>query len=272
MAEPIRPVRLNHLNLVLQDFDASVGRFQELFGAEFMVDMPNTGFRACLIQFAGVIFEFFVPEQWLFTARYGPHCVGLEYQADMDKVRAAVASHGVRIVRDIGLALHTHPHDCHGVAYEFYDGSFHERPWDLLGGLIKPAKYWRDEHPLALTGLKAWTLAVEDLGQARGFIENFLGARVVYEAERPAVAGRAVGLQVSDDVIEVIVPTGPGAIRDFLDRRGQGIRSAVFGTRSIAAVQRWFDERNVALEPGTADGAFAVPAEANLGMIFEFME
>lgn len=122
------------MNVVLRDFDESVAHLKRVFGAEFMVDIPQKELHAFLFELGRVIFEGFVPHEWLPNARYGPHYVGLEYQADMDEVRAAVSERGIGLVRDIGLALHTDPADCFGVSFEFYDGEFHERDMTELGG------------------------------------------------------------------------------------------------------------------------------------------
>jgi hypothetical protein len=260
------------MNVVLQDFDASIAHFRAAYGAEFMVDMPQKELHAGLVELGRVIFEVFVPHEFLLSARYGPHYIGIEYQANMDEVREAVASHGLRIVRDIGLALHTHPADCFGVAFEFYDGYFHDRHWDLLGGTIKPAEYWRDEHQLGLTGLKGYTVAVADIDAASAFMQSFLSAEPVYEAPREAVAGRARGLQVADAVLELVTPTGDGELERHLRRYGDGIRSTVFGVRDVGQAAAWFAERGVPTVPGAAPGSIAVPAEANCGVIFEFAE
>ena len=272
MARSIRPVRVNHMNAVLQDFDASVAHLREHYGAEFVVDIPQKEFHACLVEMGRVILELFIPYDFLVCARYGPHYVGIEYQADMDEVRAAVADHGLRIVRDIGAALHTHPADCFGVSFEFYGDYFHDRDWPLLGGKIKPAGYWRDEHPLGLTGLKAHTHAVADIGAASAFLQSFLSAEPVYEQPRPAIAAQAIGLRVADAVIELLTPTGEGPLQQHLLRHGEGIRSTVFGVRDIGQARRYFTAHGVPLAPGAAEDSFAVPAEANLGLIFEFSE
>lgn len=273
MTTTIRPVKLNHLNMVLEDFGASVAHFTGLYDAQMLMDLPGPASHACLLEIGRVIFEPFVPGVWLLNARYGAHYVGVEYQADMDEVRAAIAERGIRIVRDIGLALHTHPADTLGVAFEFYGGEFHEGTYALLGDRhIRSAEYWRNEHPLGLTGLKAFTLAVHDLAAAKGFLENFLGAEALYAAPRPAAGAQAIGLQVGDSVIELLGSTGPGRIAQHLHRFGDGIHSTVFGVRDIAQISAWFSQRGVALEPGTAEGALAVPAQANMGVVFEFSE
>jgi hypothetical protein len=268
----IQCTRVNHMNLVLQDFDASVDHFRTLYGADFLMDLPQRELHACLIEIGRVIFELFVPHEFLTSVRYGPHYVGIEYQADVDVVREAVAERGIRIVRDIGVALHTHPADCFGMSFEFYGGYFHDNDWPLLGGKMKSPAYWRDEHPLGLTGLKGYSVAVHDLDAANAFFQSFVSAEPIYEAPRPAVAARAIGLQVADAAVELITPVGDGPLQRHLHRYGDGIRSTIFGCRDIEQVRRYFAERGVELVPGDAPGALAVPAEANLGAIFEFSE
>ena len=273
MPHSIRPIRVNHMNVVLRDHDASVAHLGAHFGAEFIMDMPQKEFHASLVEIGRVIFELFVPHDFLICARYGPHYLGLEWQADMADVRAAVADHGLGIVRDIGLALHTDPADCFGVSHEFYGDYFHDREWELLGGsAIKSADYWRDEHPLGLTGLKGYTHAVEDLGAASAFLQSFLAAEPVYEVDRPALGARAIGLQVADAVIELQAPSGAGELRQYLGRHGQGIRSTVFGARDIDQTRRRIVDQGLAVIAGSAEGRLAVPAEANLGLMFEFSE
>jgi len=273
MPTSIRPVRVNHLNSVMENFDEGVAQLQEMHDADFLVDLPNATFHACLVEVGRMIIETFVPGEWLLASKYGPHWLGIEYQADMDQVRAAVADHGMRIVRDIGLALHTHPDDGFGVAFEFYSGSFHDNTWETRGGdTMRSVEFWRDEHPLALTGLKAWTLAVHDLDAGARFIESFLSGERVYEVDRPAAGARAVGLQVADSLVEVLAPTGEGPVSAYLRRYGHGIYSAVLGTRDIGAVRDWYAGKGVSLVAGTADGALMIPGAANLGMAFEFSE
>lgn len=270
MLRTIRPVRVNHINMVIKDFDAGIAHFRNLYGADFLADYPQAEWHAGLFEMGGVIFEPFVPPTWLLSSRYGPHYLGIEYQADMDAARAAIADHGIRIVRDIGLALHTHPADTLGVAFEFYDGGFHEREWPLIGGRMKSADYWRDEHPLGLTGLKAVTLVVEDAGAAAALLRSFLSAQSAYEEARPAVGAQAIGLTIAGSVIELLVPTGDGVIRRHLDRFGPGIRSTVMGVRDIGQAQYYFAERGLTLALGDRPESLAIAAEDNMGIILEF--
>ena len=271
MSKSIHPIRLNHMNVVLADFDASLDHFRRTYGAELVADMPQREFHACLVELGRVIFELFVPYAELLIARYGPHYLGVEYQADMDEVRSVIAARGIRIIRDIGVALHTHPADGYGMSFEFYGDYFHDRDWPLLGGPIKSADHWR-EHPLGLTGIKAYSVVVADIDAAREFFQTFLSAVPVYEEARPAVAGRAVGLEVSDAVVELITPVGDGALRQHLQRFGEGIRSTVFGVRDTGRARRYLAGRGVTVTAGDAPDTLAIPAEQNLGLRFEFSE
>jgi hypothetical protein len=101
-------------------------------------------------------------------------------------------------------------------------------------------------------------------------LRSFLSAEPAYEEARPAIGADAVGLTVADSVIELLAPTGDGAIATHLRRHGPGIRSAVRGHRVSAQAERYFAERGIAPVPGDRPGALAIPAEANLGIILEF--
>jgi hypothetical protein len=270
MATTIRPVRLNHMNLVLEDFDASVAHMQSLYGADLMVEFPQKEWRACLMDLGRGLFELFVPYDFLATARYGPHYVGVEYQADMDTVRAAIAERGIRVIRDIGLALHTHPADCFGIAFEFYDGSFTERHWDLLGGTIRPASYWRDEHPLGITGLKGYSLAVRDGPAAGRFLESFLGAELLGRAARPGIGAQASIYRVADSEVELLTADGAGPLADHLGRYGDGIYATQYAVRDLDRARAFFAAKGVQPAPGSALDSLAIPAEANRGVVFEF--
>lgn len=171
MPSPIRPMRVNHFNVVVEDFDVTVAHLQSLFDAEFLADMPQREWHACLVAIGRVIFELFVPYEFLLNARYGPHDLGIEYQADLDQVRHALAGHGIRIVRDIDIALHTHPADCFGMAFEFYAGSFHKRDWPTLGGPMKSAEYWRDLHRFG-DGIRSVVFGTRDIQQAQRYFSE----------------------------------------------------------------------------------------------------
>jgi catechol 2,3-dioxygenase-like lactoylglutathione lyase family enzyme len=207
MGKSIHLRRMSHPNVVVENYDASLAHLRDLFGAEFLLDMPRDEWHACLVEIGGVIFEYFAPHNFLLNSRHGPHFLGIEYEADMTEVREVCAAHGVGIIRELGVACHTNPIDCLGVDFEFYEGSFFDNPINLIQ-TVKPVEYWRDQHPLGLMGLKAYTLVVSDMAAASRFLQSFLETKVVYEADRPAIGARALGLQTADCVLELLTPQG----------------------------------------------------------------
>lgn len=274
MAKTLDCLHMNHINAMVEDFDEGVDHLRDLFGAQFNLDLPGDHWHACLITIGGVMFEVFAPTQYLLHARLGPHYVGIEYQVpDVDEARDEVQARGMRVIRELGAAIHVHPAEAFGVAWEFFGRSFQSDPPPVpYVEPLKPAEYWRDEHPLGFTGLKRFSVVVSNLEPATEFFEDFLGATVIYDEARPDVGARAIGLTLADTVAELISPVAAGPIERFLARYGDGIRSTTFAVRDLEQAKRYFAERSVTLHPGDAPGSVAIAPEDNLGLLFEFSE
>jgi catechol 2,3-dioxygenase-like lactoylglutathione lyase family enzyme/predicted enzyme related to lactoylglutathione lyase len=273
MPKALECLHMNHINAMVEDLDRGVAHLRDLYGAQFNRDLPGEHWHACLITIGGVMFELFAPSEYLLHARFGPHYVGVEYQVpDVDDVRAQVLARGMRVIRELGVAIHVHPAEAFGVAWEFYGHSFHDDPPPVE--YVEPLKspdYWR-EHPLGYRGLKRFSVAVSDLAAATTFFREFLGAAVLYEEARPVVAARAIGFTLDDTVAELISPIGSGPIEQHLARYGDGIRSTVFAVEDLDQVTRHFAERGVTLGPGDAPDTLMIAPEDNLGLLFEFSE
>jgi len=269
-----KTLHMNHINAMVEDYEKSVGHLCDLFGAQFNRDLPGDHWHACLITIGGVMFELFAPLEYLLHARLGPHYVGVEYQvADVDQARIETQARDMRVIRELGVAIHVHPAEAFGVAWEFFGRSFHDDPPAVpYVQPLKSAEYWRDEHPLGCTGLKRYSVAVSDLESATRFLEDFLGATQIYEEPRPAVAAQAVGFTLADTVAELISPIGAGPIERFLARYGDGIRSTVFAVRDLDQANRYFAERGVVLHPGDAPDSVAIAPQETAGLLFEFSE
>jgi catechol 2,3-dioxygenase-like lactoylglutathione lyase family enzyme len=266
---------MNHINAVVDDYDASVARFADLYGAQVVMDMPRDEWHACLIVFGGaVIFELFAPRDDLLHARFGPHYVGIEYQVtDVDAARRAIIARGGRVLRELGVAFHAHPAECFGVAWEFYGESFHRVPAPV-GFLepIRPVSYWSDEHPLGCVGLKRYSLAVTDLDAARGFLDSVLNGSYLYEEDRPEIGAKALGLDLADTVVELLAPITDGVIGRHVARWGDGIRSTVFQVKDLEEARSYFKGKGVDLVGGDAPDTLAIRPEDNCGILFEFSE
>ncbi|HLM17151.1 MAG TPA: hypothetical protein VK549_04975 [Acidimicrobiia bacterium] len=270
MPNPIRALRVEHLNIVHDDYEATVDHYQQLFGGVVVFDRLQPTWHACLMDVGGVLFEIFVPNEFFLHTRYGPHYLGVEYHVDdIAPVRETLAACGIRIARDLDVAVHTHPADCHGVSLEFFDDSFHANE-ALLDRPMPPAEYWRDEHPVGFTGLRGYTVGVWNLGRAVADFTAVLGHEVVYEERRSALGATGVGLLVGRAVLELVAPDGDGPLQQHLQEHGEGIRSTVFGVSDLDRVRSYFAARAVDLVPGTTPAMLAIPAAQNRGVIFEF--
>jgi hypothetical protein len=270
MSRPIRVLDVQHVNVVHEGYDAVVEHYGRLFGGVVVFDRLQPTWHACLLDVGGALFEIFVPNEFFLHTRYGSHYLGIEYRVDdIDAVRDTLAARGVRIARDLDVAVHSHPADRHGVSLEFFDGDFHADP-ELLDRPMPSPSYWRDEHPLGLAGLHGCTVAVRDLSSAVADFQALLEHEVLYETDRPSVAGAAIGLRVGGAVLELIAPNGDGPLLDHLLTHGEGIRSTVFAVTDLDPVRRHFAELRVDLVPGTLPGALAIPAEQHLDVLVEF--
>ena len=263
---------MNHLNMVVNGFDESRDRFIDLFGAQVDLDLPLPEYHLGLLSVGGVILEIIAPPAWLPFARYGPHWVGVEYTVrNVAEARQAVLERGIRIVRDIGGAFHTHPQDAYGVAFEIYDGNFHVSTDPAWQG-NPPA--WLSSgipnNPIGCIGLKHYTVLVGDLAGAASFFTSALGGTIHYERQRGS--SHAVRLQVGDGVVELVTPTAPGPLRDRHALMGDGIDTALLQVYDVDRAHSALAARGVEIVPSEADGAFGLDPGDTCGMRFEFSQ
>src|SRR2546425_13030797 len=98
MSTSIECVHMNHINAVVEGFDDSVAHFRDLYGAQFVLDLPQPAWHACLITIGTVMFELFAPHDFFLHTRFGPHYLGVEYQVpDFPATREAVEERGLRV-------------------------------------------------------------------------------------------------------------------------------------------------------------------------------
>ena len=262
---------VQHVNVVHEGYDAVVDHYSRLFDGDVVFARRQPTWHACLLDAGGVLFEVFVPDEFFLHTRYGSHYLGIEFRVDdIEAVRATLADQNVRIARDLGVAVHAHPADCHGVSLEFFTGDFHSDP-ELLDRPMRGASYWRDEHPLGLTGLHGCTIAVRDLPSALARFQSLLEHEVVHETHRPDVGGLAVGLGVGGAVLELVAPDGTGPIHDHLLEHGEGIRSTIFSVTELDRVRHHFARLDVDLVQGTIPGSLAIPPVQHLDVLVEFV-
>ena len=125
---------------------------------------------------------------------------------------------------------------------------------------------------LGLAGLKYLSQAVTDLDAAIDWYVDIAGATVAYREPRPAAGAVAAGLHLGIEIVELLAPVEDGAISAYLDHYGPRIRATTFTVRDLDAVERYFAERDIAVVPGDAPDSLAIPAEENLGLLYQFAE
>lgn len=261
----------SHTNIVIENLDSSVKHLEKVFGGSFMLDLPGDNWHACLIEIGGLVVELFEPKAFLLHGRIGPHYLGIEYEASMDEARAAIADHGMRIIRDIGQAVHTDPFDGFGVDYEFFDGTFYGPNAKHVKKHTHSDEHW-ENHPIGFAGFIGYTHAVTDIEAASAFLQGFLNAKPVYEAVRTSLNARAIGLQIANDICELLCPIGDGVLMRDMLKTGHGIRSTRYRVKSVAQARSYFEGIGLRVIEGTVPGSVAVDPRDNLGLLFEFVD
>jgi catechol 2,3-dioxygenase-like lactoylglutathione lyase family enzyme len=273
MADKWQLIHPNHVNAIVDGYEATIEHFRDRVGFTLDRRIPDSGdgTDACLMTLGGVMFEFFAPKergeqgQGRLLARYGDHYIGLEYHVpDVPSAREFAREQGVRIINDLGPAFFTYPGNSFGIAFEIYDGDFKQ--------LAQPAGYWENQHPLGLTGLARLVVAVDSAEGAAARLNELAYVSRIGEVTRPRAAAKGVQLQVGTAVWELLEPTGDGALAEYLGRYGQRIRSTVFKTASLAAVEKHLTSKGLDLVPGDADSALAINPAQNKNLLLEFTE
>ena len=273
MADKWQLIHPNHINAIVDGYEASIEHFRDRIGFTLDKRIPDSGdgTDACLMTLGGVMFEFFAPKergergQGRLLNKFGDHYIGIEYHVpDVTSAREFANEQGVRIINDLGAAFFTYPGHSVGIAFEIYDGDFKD--------LAQPAGYWENQHPLGLTGLARLTVACENVEAAVARFHELAEFSEIGPVSRPKAAAKGVQLQVGTIVWEMLEPTGDGPMADYLGRYGGRIRSSVFKANSLSEVEKHLSAQGFDLVPGDADDALAINPAQNKNLLFEFTE
>jgi len=302
MSSQVQFDHFNHMNQIVPEYHAAIHHYREKFGAQFLYAVSaNPYAQACLMNFGGAIFEYAAPRRapflppaektsfegsfWYSSGpallvvdypNFGGHFAGLEYNVeDLDGTFETMAAKGLRLLDERGWRyFHTYADQCHGISLEIFDMDWYSgQAIEYYVEPMKDAVYWRDEHPLGITGFR-YSVAVHDADAATAFYADLCGAESVYAEERPGAGAKAVGLQMdaAGMIVDFLAPTGEGAVKAFLDRYDNRIRSMIFEVSHIGAVRDHFEAKGIALVPGDLPGGVAVDPRQNFGCLYEFVE
>ena len=294
-------IHYNHMNQLVDSYDGAVLHFKEVLGAQFLFEPPANPFtHACLANFGGAVIElvekrrpmgvrpegtsaepghytsfWYCPGTTGFILdwdRLGPHFAGCEFLvADLGKAMEATKAQGLRIFDQSEWDFFlTYGEQCQGISFELTTVDWYSRPsppW--YEEEMKDASYWRDEHPLGITGYR-FSVALNSIARTAEFFRNCCGSTVQYEEDRPQIAAKAIGVQLADVVVDFLTPTGAGPIRSFIDQYDERIRSMIFQVKNIDAVRRYFEDKKVPLVSGDVPNSVAIVPDQNLGVLYQF--
>jgi catechol 2,3-dioxygenase-like lactoylglutathione lyase family enzyme len=275
----LKILKINHINQIVDHYDAALSHLQDLFGGQFLREIgANPVTAGCLVDVGGEIIELLAPKimdkaEGKQLAKYGPHYQGVEIMVpSVPEALEVIKERGIRTLLERGGDFYTMPSATQGVCLQVYDGDWHaDSPPAPYVNPMRTGQWWEVEHPIGYRGMHHLSFACTDLDSAERFWCDLTGGEVTYRADRPAVAATAVGLDIGIPV-EIISPTGPGAIDDYIDRYGPRIWATTFAVRDLDATAAYFSSRGVDLVPGDAPGSLMVPPERNLHVVYQFME
>lgn len=278
MPERLEILKVNHINQIVDDYDAALSHLRDVFGGQFLRNIAaNPITDGCLVDVGGAVIELLAPKvmdkaEGKQLTKYGQHYQGVEILVpSVPAALAVIKERGIQTLLERAGDFYTMPSATQGVCLQVYDGDWHAEP--------PPAPYenpkrtpaeWL-QHPIGFRGLDHLSFACADLDAAARFWCDLTGGAVTYEAERPAVAAAAVGLDIGIPV-ELIAPVGPGAIADYLDRYGPRIWATTFGVVDLQATARYFASLGIELVAGDAPGSLMMPPARNLQVVYQFTE
>jgi catechol 2,3-dioxygenase-like lactoylglutathione lyase family enzyme len=269
--------KLLHVNQLVDDFDAARAFYARVFGArEYWTGYDVAENRdASLFLVGDTCIELFAPRDRtsLLGAsldRYGSSWHSFEWQVpDLEQAHAALVARGVRIpTYRPGSFLMTHPADCHGMLIELCPLEMTGDPRIEAGW---SASFWRDEHPLGVTGLRAMSVAVRDVDTAEAWLSGLVGTAARYRERRPELDAVVGGVPVAGVDVELVQPaSGGGPVADYLARYGQRLRSIEFGVVDVDGARVHLESCGLRVVDGSRVGAIAVAETDNWGVRWEF--
>ncbi len=279
MSPPLEIIRIDHLNHLTTDWDATLAHYEDLLGGVYLMRIGGNPFTdGFLIDVGGEIIEVLLPKvmdkaEGRQLARLGPHYSSIElYVPDLDRAREAVTSRGIRLLLDTGGDFLTVGADTEGVILQCYDGDWHaDPPPKGFTGAKRDPQWWRDVHPIGYLGLNQVSFATDDLERSRNFWIELCDGTEVYRAARPDANADAIGIDIGIPV-ELIAPVGEGSVSRFVEHFGTKIRALTYDVVDLGRTEAYFASKGVTLVPGDIPDSLMLRAEDNRGAIIQFVE
>ena len=192
-------LRLNHLNHLTTDREATQAHYENVLGAQYLMDIGGNPFTAgFLTDVGGEIVEVLIPKvldkaEGKQLTRFGPHYSSLEiWVPDLAEAREQVVGRGIRLLIDGAHDFLTLGADTEGVIFQVYDQDWHrDPPPEHYQNHKRPAEWWRDEHPIGYLGMRHLTFATDDPRPGLGVLARPVRRR--RDVSRAPSRGRGAG-------------------------------------------------------------------------------
>jgi catechol 2,3-dioxygenase-like lactoylglutathione lyase family enzyme len=150
-------------------------------------------------------------------------------------------------------------------------GAPFRRPWPFLiqwdqSDADRLAQEQPGNHPLGVTRVKGVAVAVRDLDHARDLYVRQLGLALQSEDSAPDLRARRARFPVGLFTIDLLAPTGPGAVKDDLDALGEGPFQVILAVRDLQHARAYLDQSGVdTTQAPDTPGGWLVPPDQALG-------
>ena len=272
-----------HITHVVDDLDGAVAWYEDIFSPIVFQRTEVLNNSLALMVIGDVVLMPLQPGSTVptpaagFRAKFGQHLHSLavhieepeDFMAHMESLGHPLTGARGGAVEGLGDEIWTKPKDFPGL-YELWAPRIEEDPRLVAGW---ESSFWRDEHPLGLTG-PAWVTVVTDDRAARtpALVAAFR-APIVHESASTPYGTDSAFLQLGSGVVlEVAQPTTTaGAAAADLGVCGEILHAVTFEVADAQAAAVHLSERGLDVER-PAPGQVTVDPEGALGVRFRFTE
>lgn len=247
--------RLGHVNVFDDSYEASLNGQRDVLGAKVFREWTEEQFGGAnaLALVGGTCIETFAPTapdgaigQWL-KAR-GPGWHSLEWTIpSLAEAEQILTEHGIRVTERTEAYLFSHPKDLHGLCLELTEHHFEDDDRDLPGWA---PTFWRDEHPLGITGKATVKLASKTPAESAADVAALVG-QSTYRVERSHLNTVSTGIEFPDHAVEFVgsaTNAGTDLIGSYIADHGERIFGVSFVVRDLSAARAYLAKSGVRFE------------------------
>ena len=106
--------------------------------------------------------------------------------------------------------------------------------------------WWADTHPLQIQKASHVTVSTFDLAETLKLYVDVLDGKLLHEADNDVIHSHSAFVQVGTDlVLELAQPSGPGPLKDDMERFHHGVHAVSFKVRDIDDARQHLERKGV---------------------------